>query len=218
MKNSIIMFVSLMMVVAGLGCAALSHYITPADIDKKAVGYVVEAGVADGNDYGGYGNLVKATKLMKDVDVAHILNRQELDQAIEREDTDHSIHKQSTNINHQMGVQREEALFAEKGILSMGLTMAGFGGFTGLLGLMRKRPGDVEPAEVQRVVADATGQTVAELEAKNKQLFQVVKGVQIFMDSYADKDKDMILALKDSLDRVQDADTKKTVATLKVEV
>jgi len=82
--RAIVVMLSLVMIVAGIGCIAISKYATPAEIDKKAVEYVVDAEVAEPNDYVGYPNLLKAEKLVQDVKSAHILNRQELEQAMQK--------------------------------------------------------------------------------------------------------------------------------------
>jgi hypothetical protein len=218
MRSKIVLAIfSIILMVGGLGCVALSHLATPGDIDKKAVRYAVDAGVADANDYKGYGNLAKASKLVKDVDSAHILNRQELEQAMQREDTQYSIHTNSVVDNERNAIRREETIFGEKGILSMGMTMLGVGGFSGLLGLTRKRPGDITKEEAQNAIAEATGRTAEELSKKEKQLIQVVKGVQSFMDTNRDAD-DMLSSLKDILSKHQDEDTRKAVAVVKTNV
>lgn len=189
MKIKLLVISALLMII-GLGCTSLSYMLTPADIDQKAVKYSVEAGVADANDYGGWpwSNLEKAQKLMQDVDDAHLLNQTELKQLMERENLEYSIHKKSTRVNHQVALQREQALFGEKGLFSMGLTMLGVGGFSGILGLMRKRPQDVTPQEMQSALAEATGKKQEELTDKEKQFTQLVKGVQCFVDNQKGKE------------------------------
>jgi len=199
MKKTIITIVSILLLIAGIGCStSLSYLLTPADIDTDAVKYAVDAGVAEPNEYKGYGNLAKAQKLVRDVGIAHTLNKQELAQSIERENTNHGIHSGTTKINFDSGVQREEALFGSTGLISMGLTLAGVGG-VGALGLMRKRPGDVTPLEMQSALAEVTGRTQEELTGKEKQFTQLVKGVQTFMNGHKNKDNKDVRGLIESL-------------------
>lgn len=214
----VLIVISLLMMITGMGCVALSHLITPAEVDKAALRYAVDAGVADYNDYDAwYPNLDEATRLKDDVDNAHIVNQEKLRHLMEKDVTQHGIHQAVTTSNYQRGMQREEALFGEKGLLSMGLTMLGVGGFTGLLGLMRKRPGDLSKEEVETALTTATGKTKEELSAKEKQFVQLVKGVAEFMKSQeSNGNKDAVLALKSIMDKYQDSQTKVAVAAAKV--
>lgn len=209
--KKLIVLLSITLMVLGLGCAALSQYVTPAEIDQNAVRYVVEAQVADFEDYEGWQNLVKSERLVKDVDIAYTWNRQELDQAIEREDMKHSIYQGVAVRNHKTSIQREEMLFGETGLLSLGLSMAGFGTLTGLVGLARKRPGDITAPEMEQALATVTGQTEAELSIRDKQFVQLVKGVQDYLDS----DTNGKNALKFAMDKHQDIDTRAAVAVVK---
>jgi len=125
--------------------------------------------------------------------------------------------------NISAGVQREQSLFGEKGLLSMGLGMAGMGGFAGLLGLMRKRPGDITSEEATIAIADATGKSQEEISAKVTQFSQVVKGVDTFIKTYKEKSKsdsavviaDMLLEMKTIFNAAQDTDTQVAVAKTK---
>jgi len=214
----VLIVISLLMMITGMGCVALSHLITPAEVDKAALRYAVDAGVADYNDYDAwYPNMAEAARLDEDVDAAHSTVQLTLRQKIEKDELDYSIHKKVTSANLIVARQREEALFGEKGLLSMGLTMLGVGGFTGLLGLMRKRPGDLTREEVETALTTATGKTKEELSAKEKQFVQLVKGVAEFMKSQeSNGNKDAVIALKSIMDKYQDSQTKVAVAAAKV--
>lgn len=216
MKKLIVVF-SLILIVAGLGCTALSHYVTPAEIDGGAVEYAVSAGVADSNDYAGYPNLAKARKLPKDVDNAHLLIQQDLQQKMQKDDLEHAIHQKVSTSNYTTGLQREEMLFGEKGLLSLGLSMAGFGTLTGFIGLMRKRPGDVTQTDMEQAVAQATGKTTEELSAKQKQFVQVVSGVKEFMKLLGDQGSE-VLEMKRIFNESQDKATQIAVAEAKKSV
>lgn len=213
--KTLIVTLSLMLVIAGLGCATLSTYVTPAKIDRGAVDYAVDAGVAEPNDYDGYPNLLKAGNLQNDVDSAHSVIQLSLQQQAQKDDLDYSIHRDTASSNYTIGVQREEMLFGEKGLLTLGLSMAGFGTLTGLVGLMRKRPGDVTTAEMEQTVAQATGKTTEELSTKERQMIQLVKSVQAFRDTFKRTNPDTIAAMDTILNEKQDTDTRITVAKIK---
>ena len=75
---------------------------------------------------------------------------------------------------------------------------------------MRKRPGDVTPQELEAAVAE-TGHKVTD---KERQLFELVKGVQKFLDTH--QDDAVATELKTTLAVAQSADTKTAVAAAKV--
>jgi len=203
----IVIAFSLLAIVGGIGCASLSHYVTPANIDQRAVDYAAQAKVADSNAFGGYANLDKAIKLENAVGDAHAKNQLELMQLIDKDSLEYAQLNNITSSNRQVARVREEQLFGPEGLLTMGLSMAGFGTLTGLIGLMRKRPQDITPEEVKQLIA---GKDVA-LTDKEKQFVELVKGVQNFLDTFpTDSDK-----LKTELAKVQSADTKTEVAKVK---
>lgn len=212
--KTLVIIVSVLLMVSGLGCMALSSYITPAELDPDAIRYVVDSGVRGDDYYTGYQNLDKANKLVDDVDNAHENVQFTLQQELAKDDLDYSNYRGMVVSNRQMAVKREELLFGETGLLSMGLSMLGAGGFAGLLGLMRKRPGDVTPAEMEQALATATGKTTEELSAKQKQLIQLVQGIQQYMNTYPDSKKDF----KAVLTATQDTDTQIAVSSVKAEL
>jgi len=212
--KTLILLLSTLLIAAGVGCAVLSHQVTPAEVDQAALDYAIDAGVAEPNDYNAwYPNLDEATRLKRDVDSAHVLNQEELQHLMEKDVTQHGIHQKVTTTNKIVAQQREEALFSETGLLSLGLSMMGAGGAAGLLGLMRKRPGDITAPEMEQALATATSKTTEELSVKEKQFVQLVKGVQAFMEH--DADDNYKNALKDRLDKAQDKDTQAAVAVVK---
>lgn len=217
MKTKLVIIVlSLIMAVSGFGCVILSKLITPANVDRSALSYAVKSGAAEPNDYNAwYSNLDEAERLKSDVDSAHTLNQEELRHLIEKDNTQYSIHKKVTALNYQTAVQREEALFGEKGLLSLGLTMAGFGGFTGLLGLMRKRSGDCSPDEVQEAIAVAQGKNVADLTEKDKQWSQLIVGMQKFVNTLPPEQQN---SFKSMMNMQQDTNTQVAVSKTKKEL
>jgi hypothetical protein len=205
------------MTAAGCGMVALSEFVTPGDLDQQAVDFVVEAGVADANDYTGYRNLAKVRRLEADVDAAYEKQMQIIEHQAEELGLEYGRLKKVTVKNRKNAEIREETWFGEGGALSSVLALAGVGGLSGFLGIMRKRPGDVSRAEMETALAEA-GVDVGERE---RQMFQIIQGVQKFKDdSRKNGPKQVTLTeavdlLGDYLDRATDTDTKVEIAALK---
>lgn len=212
--KTITILLSLLLMVAGIGCVAVSKWATPATIDNGAVGYVVSTGVADPNDFLGYPNLIKAEKLQIGVDSAHTIVQFGLDQLKQKDNLDYSIHRNIVANNVTIGQQREEMLFGEKGLLSLGFSMLGMGTLTGVLGLMRKRPGDVTKDEMQQVLAETQGKTIAELTEKEIQLIQLVKGFEKLKNTFK-SDVHLLDTFKTIMNTTQDINTQVAVARIK---
>jgi hypothetical protein len=214
MRKVIIIVVSLLLTVTGIGCIALSHHITPAEVDIKAVKYVVEADIAEPNEYSGWPNLAKALRLQEDIDIAYEVNLFDIKYMLDKENLAYSIHRDTVKADAAVGLQREEMLFGEKGLLSLGLSLAGVGTLTGVIGLMRKRPGDITQQEMEQTLSTVTGEATSVLSVKDKQLIQVVKGISNFMDTYKDNDK-VITDIKLAANGAQDTDTRIAVSVAK---
>jgi hypothetical protein len=204
----------------GVGCAALSEYLTPATVDHYAVEYAAGAGVVEVNDFKGYANLDKAIRLSLAVEQAYDVRVLSLEQMAETNQLDYARLKGVTITNTKVAKQREELLFGPTGLLSTGLTALGFGAFGGLLGLMRKRPGDMTPVEVEQAVSAVTFEKVD----RERQMAEVVRGLQSFIDDTKKLSLDELMAgfkdgtigdvLKSYLSN-QSLDTKQTVAMIK---
>lgn len=217
--RTVVVMLSLILIAAGAGCVALSRKVTPANNNKKAIAYVVESGIADANDFKAwYPNLEIAEKLEKAVDDAYEVKIQELQQKMEREDLKYSIHKDVVVSDKIAGQEREELLFGEQGLASLGLGMMGFGTLTGFVGLMRKRPGDVTAQEMEQVVAQSQGKTAVDLTEKDKQLVEIVKGIQKFINTFKDTAPEAVAGLKELSDKAQDTSTQVAVAKIKKEI
>jgi len=214
MKQVAIGLLAVILLAVALGCAAVSELVTPATVDKKAVNYAAEAGVIDANEFAGYGNLYKANRLKDAVDTAFQVKSLSIKQMQERNELDYNALNEVVTANRVTAMQREEALFGEKGILPLAAGLLGFGGLTGAIGLMRKRPGDITPVEMEQAVVQATGETNAELAAKVRQLTEVVKGVKTFMDKHPKGDA-IGDELRAALAAIQSADTRAEVAVIK---
>lgn len=213
--KTIVIILSVILVIAGISCTIVSQQATPAEVDQKALQYAVDAGVADFNDYDAwYPNMAESIRLIEDMDAAYDVYLLKIQQAADDNDLAYSIHTKTTQRNFKVAQQREEALFGEKGLLSMGLGLLGMGGLTGMIGLMRKRPGDITKPEMEQALASATRKTSAELSAKEKQFIQLVKGVQGFLVTL--ENSPVIKGeFKAILQQNQDVDTQAAVAVAK---
>lgn len=216
MKTVILILISLIAISAGLGCAALSEYITPARIEPKAIVYAADAGIADPESFDGYQNLEKAIRLEAAVNAAHQAIQFSYAQLMEKDNLDYALLNDLVMNNLSIARAREESLFGEAGLLSIGLSMAGAGGLAGLIGLMRKRPGDITKEEMESALTDIHG----ELSEKDRQFLEIIKGVQHFIDINDTGTKQVdgasaVSALKVSLSAAQSANTKTAIATIK---
>lgn len=195
---------------AGIGCAAFSTLVTPATINKQAVTYAAKAGVIDPNDFRGYANLDKAIRLKAAVDAAFRVNELSLTQMMEKNRLDYAQLLEVADTNMKASMASEEQLFGEKGLLSMGLGLLGVGGLGAVLGLMRKRPGDITPQEMEQAVVSIKGQVTD----KERQLIEVVKGIQVVLNAHPKGDPvgdEIRIALQK-----QSIDTRQAVAVAKV--
>ena len=198
--------------VGGIGCATVSDLITPATLDPQAKKYTVKAGVADMNDYAGYANLCKARMLEVNVKSAHEVNTLYYAQLLDKEALDFGILNGVVERNRQKAMALEDSIFnPTTGLLAMGLGFLGLGG-GGVIGLMRKRPGDWEPAEVQDALVDLN----VEVGDKERQFIETVKGVQDFINEHGESDAVIVGSLKSWLTSTQSADTKQAVAVAKM--
>ena len=208
--KTILSFLCLVSIAVGLGCAALSEYITPARIEPKAVAYAADAGIADPAAFEGYQNLEKALRLEAAVNAAHQAIQFSYAQLMEKDNLDYSILNDLVMNNLSIARAREESLFGEAGLLSIGLSMIGAGGFAGIIGLMRKRPGDITKEEMESTLTSIKG----ELTDKDRQLIELVRGIQSFIDANG-KSETVVSELKKYLATAQSTDTKVKVAEAK---
>jgi len=219
MKKLLVVLFSVILIAGSLAGCVLSQHFTPATIDKNAKQYTIDAGVADANDFKGWHNVIMAAKLKDLVDVASKLTQQRLNQMKDVDTLQHAIHQKTTTQNWREGMQTEELLWGQTGIASLVMGMAGMGTLTGFLGLARKRPQDITPQEMTVALSQATGKTEAELGEKERQLIQVVKGIQKFKDDYKEGNpdrNDVLESLRNALMMAQDEDTQAAVAVAKV--
>jgi len=214
MKPNVIVICSLLLFGTGLGCTAISSYITPAQINEKAVEYAVNAGIAEQDDYKGYGNLEKAERLHKDVEITHSQIQFDLEQQAQKDNLKYGILKGITLVNLKTSQLLEERMFGPQGLLTLGLSLVGFGGFTGMIGLMRKRPGDVTPEELNKTLNDTTRLYAGQLSEKELQFTQLVQGIHQIFQKYQNMPT-TIQSMKDIFDKTQDTETQLAVTKAK---
>lgn len=204
---------SLVAIVGSIGCASMSSLLTPATIDKRAVKYADGAGVIDANEFDGYQNLEKALRLKQAVETAYQVKSLAIKQMQERNQLDYDTLNEVATKNWELAQAREEKLFGPQGLLTLGLGMTGMGALAGFVGLMRKRPGDLTPQDLENAVAGLK----LESDSKAQQFAQVVTGVEKFMKANSKDEKmDMVIdQLKSYLKAEQDAATKVEVAKVK---
>uniref|UniRef100_A0A6M3K807 Uncharacterized protein n=1 Tax=viral metagenome TaxID=1070528 RepID=A0A6M3K807_9ZZZZ len=217
MWKKAIVVVSLILLVAGIGCVPLSYYITPATVDGNAVKYVTSAGVADVNDFAGYPNLAKAKLLDEKVDAAYAIKTQEVKHLVEDNNLEYSLLKKVTVPNVTAGLEREQATFGENGLVTLGLSCLGVGGLGSVIGLMRKRPGDITKEEHQQVLADVQGKSVAELSEKEKQLTELIVGFENLKKTFK-PDVHLLDTFKTLMNKAQDTSTRVAVAEIKAKL
>ena len=207
MKNkAFIIVVSLLMVAGSIGCVALSEIITPADIDQGAVNYAVKSGVAEPNDFAGYGNLHKAGLLAKAVDDAHERNQLTMQQSIDKDALNYAQLNDAVRANLTVARQQEELLFGEKGIIALGAGLLGAGAFTGILTLMRSR--SVTAEQVKQAIAGKN----AVLNEQEGQFVELVRAIQKFREQYSGSPANELTKL---LAAGQSATTNEHVAVIK---
>jgi len=217
MWKKMIVIVSLCLLIMGVGCIPLSHYITPATIDKAAVKYAASEGLSDVNDFSGYPNLAKAILLDEKVDATFAVKTQKAQQLIEDNNLEYSLLKKATVPNVTVGLEREQSLFGEAGLLSLGLSCLGVGGLGTFIGLMRKRPGDITKEEYHQAFADIQNKAAGELSEKDKQLVELVMGFENLKKTFK-ADVHLLDTFKSMMNKVQDTSTRVAVAEIKAKL
>jgi len=217
MKKVFLVLISVFSLLAVISCSSLSYKITPGKLDPAAVKYVTENGIADPNEYKGYQSLEKVLKLQKDVDITHESILLALKQAKEKENFDYARFKAIVKQYADAALATEDLLFnPQTGVISLGFSLLGMSA-TGVLGLMRKRPGDMTKNDFEQAVATIRQKSTADLTTKDKQFAQLVKGIQKFIVLQNGSNPEVVTELKATLHSEQDEDTRKAVAIVKTE-
>lgn len=218
MRKVLFVIVAVLMILAAVGCYSLEEYLTPGTLNRKAVSLVTEVGVADANEFTGYANLAKVRKLKAYVQAAYDLDMLLLDQLREKKQLTYDQLREVVNRDEKISAQKGESLFGPTGLLTLIAGATGMGGLGGIIGLMRKRPGDITKEEYQTALADAGVQT----NEKQGQMLELIVGIQEFIDqnqitaeSGGKADNATALALKTCLSKATSPATRRVVADAK---
>ncbi len=197
--KKLLAYVLLAVVIIGGGCInTLSEELTPGRVDKDVVAYNEEAGTGRAEDYKGllgYPSLASVKRLRADFEAAVVVTNQELKHLAEQKQLQAKILEGVVTADFEIAAAREEFLFnPTTGALAIGLSLLGVGA-GGYLGLMRKRPQDVTPVEMEKALSEVKG----EVTDKDRQIIQLVHGMKIVLDAQpAGAQADMKAVLKNS--------------------
>jgi hypothetical protein len=190
-----IAYIVLAVVVVG-GCAisTISQEVTPGRADKDIVAYNVAAGVGDANDYKGlfgYPSLASILRLQTDFTAAVILTDQEIQHMIEKKKLNDDILKGTVDNDVKVAVAREDFVFnPTTGVLAIGLSLAGIAG-GGYLGLMRKRPQDITPQEMETALGDVKG----EIDDRDRKIISLISSMKNVIEAQPEDAQDKMVAL-----------------------
>jgi hypothetical protein len=190
--KKVIAYILLAVVLIGSGCiGTVSEHFTPGRCDKDVIDYVVEAGVGSAEDYKGflYPSLADVKRLSTDLDAAIALTEQALIHLAEQKQLQAKILKGVVTNDVNIAIAREEFIFnPTTGVLALGLSMIGIAG-GGYLGLMRKRPQDITPAELEKAVGEVKG----EVTNKDRQIIQLVASIKNVIDAQPEANRAAIV-------------------------
>lgn len=177
MIKKAIAYILLAVILIGSGCiGTISEHLTPGRIDSDVVAYNEAAETGKAEDYKGflYPSLADLKLLSADLDAAIALTEQEIIHLAEQKQLQAKILKGVVTTDVEIAVAREEFLFnPTTGAVAMGLSILGVGA-GGYLGLMRKRPQDVTPVEMERALGEVKG----EVDDRDRKLIQLVASVK----------------------------------------
>lgn len=175
--KNVIAYVLLAIVLIGSGCiGTVSEHLTPGRIDRNVVAYNEAAGTGRAEDYKGflYPSLAELKLLSADLDAAIALTEQELVHLAEQKQLEAKILKGVVTNDVEIAIARKEFIFnPTTGALALGLSILGVGA-GGYLGLMRKRPQDITPVEMEKALGEVKG----EVTNKDRQIIQLVASVK----------------------------------------
>jgi hypothetical protein len=195
-KRILAYLVLAIVVVGGCAMGTLSQELTPCRADKDVVAYNVKAGVGDANDYIGilgYPSLASVLRLQADFTAAVILTDQQLQHIIEKKKLNDDILGGTVDNDVEVGVAREDMVFnPTTGVLAIGLSMFGIAG-AGYLGLMRKRPQDITPKEMEAALGDVKG----EIDDRDRKIISLISSMKNVIEAQpADAQEKMVALLK----------------------
>lgn len=187
--KKLIAYILLAVVVIGAGCVGtLSEELTPGRCDPDVVAFNEEAGTGSAADYKGllFPSLASLKRLQADFNAAVAVTQQELKHLVEQKQLQVKILEGMVTNDIKVSTAREKFLFhPTTGALAIGLSLLGIGA-GGYLGLMRKRPQDITPVEMEKALGEVKG----EVTDKDRQLIQLVNGMKIVLDTQPELTRD----------------------------
>lgn len=180
-KRIIAYLVLVLVVVGGCGMATLSEELTWGRVDSDVVAYNEEAGTGQASDYRGllYPSLASVKRLQIDFKAAVVVTKQELRHLVEQKNLQADILGRQVDGDVKIAVAREDFLFnPTTGVLAIGLGLMGMGG-AGYLGLMRKRPKDITPTDMEAALASVKG----EIDDRDRKIINLVASFKNVIDS-----------------------------------
>jgi len=180
--KKILAYIVLAVVVIGGGCiGTLSEELTPGRCDPDVVAFNEEAGTGSAKDYKGllFPSLASVKLLQTDFKAAVAITIQELKQLVEQKRLQIDILNGIVDGDVEIAVARENFLFnPTTGALAIGLSLLGIGA-GGYLGLMRKRPQDITPVEMERALGDVKG----EVDNRDRKIINLVASMKNVIDT-----------------------------------
>lgn len=180
--KKILAYIVLATVVIGGGCmATLSEELTWGRVEKKVVAYNEEAGTGTAADYKGlfYPSLASVRRLQVDFRAAVIITKQELRHLVEQKNLQADILSGIVDGDEKIAAAREDFIFNPvTGVLAIGLGLAGMGG-VGYLGLMRKRPKDITPQDMEKALVSVKG----EVDDRDRKIISLIASMRNVIDA-----------------------------------
>lgn len=177
MIKKTIAYILLAVVLIGSGCIGIvSEELTPGRVDKDVVAYNEEAGTGSAEDYKGlfFPSLASLKLLQTDFNAAVAVTEQELIHLAEQKRLQAKILRGIVAGDMEIAVAREDFIFnPTTGALAIGLSLLGVAG-GGYLGLMRKRPQDVTPVEMEKALGEVKG----EVNDRDRKIINLVASVK----------------------------------------
>ncbi len=195
MIRKMIAYIVLAAVVVG-GCAigTISEELTWGRVDPDVVAYNEAAGTGTAADYKGllYPSLASVRQLQSDFRAAVVVTKQELRHLVEQKNLEAAILGKVVDGDEKIATAREDFLFnPTTGVIALGLGLAGMGG-VGYLGLMRKRPKDITPEDMEKVLVGVKG----ELNDRDRKIINLVSSMKNVIESAPNEaDADEIKAI-----------------------
>ena len=195
--KKLLAYIVLAAAVIGGGCiGTLSEELSPGRVDKKVVAFNEEAGTGAAADYKGllWPRLASIKRLRTDFEAAVVVTNQELKHLVEQKRLQAKILRGVVTNDYNVAAAREEFLFnPTTGALAVGLSLLGVGA-GGYLGLMRKRPQDITPVEMETALGEVKG----EVTNKDRQIIQLVASMKNVIQAQPEANREAIVkTLKD---------------------